>query len=112
MVLGVDADGVGEGDRGGFGAVREDGVVDLVEVDGVLLEDLGMNFALALLLGGGFGGRKWDHTARSRSSHWMNRMSSSCCNPIIFAYSQIAILICSRVASTASTTSASSLLSW
>ena len=41
MVLGVDADGVGEGDRGEFGAVREDGVVDLVEVDGVLLEDLG-----------------------------------------------------------------------
>ena len=56
---------------------------------------------------GGCGGL----TARNRSSHWMNRMSSSCCNPIILAYSQTAILMCSRVASVASTTSANSLLS-
>lgn len=40
MVVGVNADGVGEGDGGEVGAVREEGVVDLMEVDGVLFEDL------------------------------------------------------------------------
>lgn len=51
MVFGVHADGVWEGDGGEFGAVREDGVVDLVEVDGVLFEDLRMVGRLVLVLG-------------------------------------------------------------
>ena len=49
MVVRVDADGVGEGDGGEVGAVREEGVVDLVEVNGVLFEDLALEIALVSL---------------------------------------------------------------
>ena len=111
-MVGVDADGVGEGEGGKGSEVVDYCFGDVGEVEGVLVENLGGGFISFVSRKGEGWHSVWVMlTARSLSSHWNVRLSSSCDRFIALMYSHSPIITEGRSSSSVSRTAASAGLS-
>ena len=108
----VDADCVGELDRGEGVEVWEEEVGDVGEVDGLFAEELSyIKLVVAFLRVDGISKVVGERTFLSGSSHTIVLLSSSSCKPIARQYSQIPCTAPARSSSSVSKISASSGLS-